>query len=176
MFGEIRGEKMKKTSKIIIVVFVLLLIAVVPLYHYTRPSPTQAGTLQIEGKVNNPQNITVSQLQTYPTCTLQATLTSSGNPKDNGVFNYTGVLLKEILNQTQASTNAKSVYIQASDGYGTTLTLQECQNQNILIAYAKNGAPLTALKSGGEGPLRLIIGSDQYSQRWVKGVVSIQVS
>jgi hypothetical protein len=32
------------------------------------------------------------------------------------------------------------------------------------------------LKNDGEGPLRLIIGSDQYAQRWVRGVVSVIVS
>jgi DMSO/TMAO reductase YedYZ molybdopterin-dependent catalytic subunit len=49
-------------------------------------------------------------------------------------------------------------------------------NQNTIIAYQKDGATLTALKAGGEGPLRLIIGNDQYAQRWVKGVVAIEVS
>ena len=49
-------------------------------------------------------------------------------------------------------------------------------SQKTIIAYQKDGAPLTPLKNGGEGPLRLIVGTDQYAQRWVRGVVSIQVS
>jgi DMSO/TMAO reductase YedYZ molybdopterin-dependent catalytic subunit len=167
---------MKKASKIVIVLFALLIVAAVPLYYYTRPIPIEAGSLQIKGNVNNPENLTFSQLQAFNATTIQVTLTSSGNPTDNGVFNYTGVLIKDLLSQAQASANASSVYIQASDGYGTTLSIQEILNQNALIAYAKDGSPLTSIKSGGEGPLRLIIGGDVYAQRWVKSVVSIEVT
>jgi DMSO/TMAO reductase YedYZ molybdopterin-dependent catalytic subunit len=167
---------MKKSAKIVIAIFVLLIVAAVPLYYYTRPETAQTGTLQIEGNVNAPATLTLEQLKTYPTVTLQVTLTSSGTPTDNGVFNYTGVTLKELLSHVQASANATSLYIQAQDGYGTSISIQDAQNQNTIIAYQKDGAPLTALKDGGEGPLRLIISSDQYAQRWVRGVVAIEVS
>jgi len=167
---------MKKATKIAIVVFILLIAAAVPLYYYTRPASTPVGTIQIKGNVNNPMNITLSQLKTYTAETIQATLTSSGSPSENGVYNYTGVLLSTLLQQAHVSPNATSVYIQASDGYGTTISMQDAMNQSTIIAYAKDGSPLTPLKSGGEGPARLIIGTDQYSQRWVMGVVSIQVS
>ena len=167
---------MKKTTKIAIVAFILLIVAAVPLYYYTRPDTAQTDTLQIKGKVNNPTTLTLSQLKTYPATTLQVTLSSSSRPSDNGIFNYTGVPLKDLLNEAQVSDNATSVYIQASDGYGTTIPIQDAMNQNTIIAYQKNGAPLTALKDDGEGPLRLIIGSDQYAQRWVRGVAAIEVS
>ena len=52
---------------------------------------------------------------------------------------------------------------------------QDALNQNTIIAYERNDAPLTALKDDGEGPLRLIIGNDQYAQRWIRGIVSIEV-
>jgi DMSO/TMAO reductase YedYZ molybdopterin-dependent catalytic subunit len=54
--------------------------------------------------------------------------------------------------------------------------MQEAQNPNTIIAYQKNSEALTAIKAGGEGPLRLIIGGDQYAQRWVRGVAAIEVS
>jgi DMSO/TMAO reductase YedYZ molybdopterin-dependent catalytic subunit len=167
---------MKKSAKIVIAIFVLLIVAAVPLYVYTRPDTAQSGALQITGKVNTSTTLTLEQLKTYPAVTLQVTLTSSGTPSGNGVFNYTGVTLKDLLSHVQASANATSIYIQAQDGYGTTITIQDAQNQNTIIAYQKDGAPLTALKDGGEGPLRLIVGSDQYAQRWVRGVVAIEVS
>jgi DMSO/TMAO reductase YedYZ molybdopterin-dependent catalytic subunit len=167
---------MKKTSKIALALIIVLVAAAVPLYFYTRPSPAPEGTLQITGKVSNPMNITFSQLQTYTPLTLQVTLSSSSQPSENGAFNYTGILLSTLLQKVGVSANATSVYIQASDGYGTTLSMQDAMNQKTIIAYQKDGASLTALKNGGEGPLRLIIGTDQYAQRWVRGVVSIQVS
>jgi DMSO/TMAO reductase YedYZ molybdopterin-dependent catalytic subunit len=167
---------MKKMAKIVIVVFVLLIVAVVPLYYYSHPTNTQENTIQVIGNVDNPLNLTLSQLETITSVTIQATLTSSGSPQDNGVFNYTGVTLKAVLGLVQASDNATAVYIQASDGYGTTITIQDAMNQNTIIAYAKDGSPLNDLKNGGEGPVRLVIGDDQYSQRWVKGVISIEIT
>jgi DMSO/TMAO reductase YedYZ molybdopterin-dependent catalytic subunit len=167
---------MKQSSKTIIVVFAVLAVIAVPLYYYTRPTPTQAGTLQITGYVDKPQNITITQLENYPVTTLQAKLTSGGNPSDNGVFDYTGVLLRDLLSSAQASANATSIYIQASDGYGATISIKDAQSNSTLIAYKKDGNSLLPLKSGGEGPFRLVIGSDMYAQRWVKGVVALKVS
>jgi DMSO/TMAO reductase YedYZ molybdopterin-dependent catalytic subunit len=167
---------MQRAAKITLAVFLVLVAVAVPFYFCTRPASVQAGTLQIRGQVSNPLNITFNQLQTYPSLTLQVSLSSSSRPSDNGVFNYTGVTLKTLLEQAQVFTNASTVYIQASDGYGTTLPIQVALNQNTIIAYQKNGTSLTPLKDDGEGPLRLVIGSDQYAQRWVRGVAAIEVS
>ena len=168
---------MNKSTKITLTVFVCLFIAVVPLYYASRPTPMQAGiALQITGKVVNPLNFTISQLQALQSTTIQVTLTSSSRAEDNGVFNYTGISLNSLLAQANIQANATSIYVQASDGYGTTLTIQEANNPDTIIAYQKDGSPLTLLKNDGEGPLRLIIGSDQYAQRWIRGAVAIIVS
>ena len=167
---------MKKTSKIAVATLIVLVAAAVPLYFYTRPAPVPKGTFQITGQVSNPMNVTLSQLQTYTPLTLQVTLTSSGSPSANGVFNYTGVLLSTLLQKAGVSANATSVYIQASDGYGATLSMQDAMSPKTMIAYEKDGVSFTPLKDGGEGPFRLIVGTDQYAQRWVMGVVSIRVS
>ncbi len=168
---------MKKSTKIALIVFFILIVAAIPLYYFTRPDASQpADTLQVKGDVNNPTTLTLAQLEALPATTLQVTLSSSSHQEENGVFNYTGVSLSVLLGQTQANTNATSVYVQASDGYGSTLTMQEAQNEKTFIAYQKDGALLTQLKDGGEGPLRLIIGDDVYAQRWVRGVAAIEVS
>jgi DMSO/TMAO reductase YedYZ molybdopterin-dependent catalytic subunit len=167
---------MKKATKIAILAFVVLVAASVPLYFYTRPTPLPANVvLMVQGNVAAPQNISLSQLQTYQPTTVQVTLTSSSKAQDNGVFNYTGVTLSALLADANIHVNATSVYIQASDNYGATLTMKEAMDPNTIIAYQKDGAPLSLLKNNGEGPLRLIIGGDQYAQRWVKGVSAIQV-
>jgi DMSO/TMAO reductase YedYZ molybdopterin-dependent catalytic subunit len=166
---------MKKSTKIALVAFIVLIIAVIPLYYYTRPDASQpTGTLQIKGKVGNPANLTYTQLEAYPAITLQVTV--NGHQGGNGVYSYTGVTLKELLTEAQISSNATSIYIQASDGYGTTLTMQEAQKDNVFIAYKKDGATLSPLSEGGEGPYRLVIGYDEYSQRMVRGVAAIEVS
>jgi DMSO/TMAO reductase YedYZ molybdopterin-dependent catalytic subunit len=170
-----RRKTMKIATKLTLALVIALVVAAVPLYVYTRPAQLQDGTLQIKGAVTNPLSITFSQLQTYMPTTLQVTLSSSSHASDNGVFNYTGVQLRALLEQVNVSANATSVFIQASDGYGTTIPIQDVMNQNTIIAYQKNGAALSALKNGGEGPLRLIIGSDEFAQRWVRGVAAIEV-
>ena len=172
--GVIAANKMRKITKITLALFIILVASAIPLYLYTRPAQVQEGNLQIKGQVSNPLTITFSQLENYTPQTLEVTLSSSSRISDNGVFNYTGVTLRTLLEQANVSANATSVYIQASDGYGTTIPIQDAMNQNTIIAYQKNGLPLTALKDDGEGPLRLIIGSDQYAQRWVRGVVAIE--
>ena len=77
----------------------------------------------------------------------------------NGVFDYVGVQLKTLLEQTKTSANSTSVYLQASDGYGSAIPIQDALNENTIIAYKRNGSALTLLKDNGEGPLRLIIGN-----------------
>jgi DMSO/TMAO reductase YedYZ molybdopterin-dependent catalytic subunit len=173
--GNLRRFCLKKSTKIVLVLFIFLIFAAGPLYYYTRPETTQNDTLQIKGKVNNPTILTLSQLKTQQSSTIQVTLSSSSKPSDNGVYNYTGVQLPELLAQANTLDSATFVYIQASDGYGTTIPIQDAMNQNTIIAYQRNSTSLTALKNGGEGPLRLIIGSDQFAQRWVRGVVAIEV-
>jgi Sulfite oxidase and related enzymes len=168
---------MKKSTKIALAVLVVLVIAVIPLYYYTRPDQSQpTGTIAIKGLVAYPANLTYSQISAYPSITREVALYSSGHHSDDGNYTYTGVTLKEILAQAQVSSNATSVYIQASDGYGTTLTMQEAQKDTVFIAYQKGGSAMAPLSDGGEGTYRLIISSDQFAQRWVKGVVSIEVS
>jgi DMSO/TMAO reductase YedYZ molybdopterin-dependent catalytic subunit len=166
---------MNRNVKIVLVIFVALIIAAIPLYYYTRPTTPESAALQIKGEVSNPSNMTLAEVKAYTPTTVQVTLSSSSRPSDNGDFNYTGVQLSELLNQAQTSPNATEVYVQASDGYGTTLPIQDALKQDTIIAYEKDGEPLTELKDDGEGPLRLIIGNDQYAQRWVRGVVAIEV-
>ena len=168
---------MKRNTIIVIAVFVALLVAVVPLYYYTRPpaATTEEASLQIRGAVVDPTNKTLTQLRSYTPTTVQVTISSSSRPQDNGVFDYTGVKLRTLLNEAQVKANVTSVYVQASDGYGSTIPIQDALNENTIIAYQRNGTALTLLKENGEGPLRLIIGNDQYAQRWVRGVVAIDV-
>ncbi len=167
---------MKTATKATLAIVIALVIAAIPLYIYTRPPQVQEGTLQIKGQVTNPANISLSQLQAFAATTVQVTLSSSSHTSDNGVYNYTGVKLSTLLEQAGVSSNATSVFVQASDGYGTTIPIQGAMNQNTIIAYQKNGEPLTQLKDGGEGPLRLIIGNDEFAQRWIRGVAVIQAS
>jgi hypothetical protein len=166
---------MKKATKGAIVAFFLLIITVVPVYFYMRQNAGTEGSIQIRGAADNSGNFTYSQLEAFSPVTVQVMLSSSAHAADNGVFNYTGVSLRLLLEQAHISANATSVYIQAADGYGTTIPIQDAKNANTILAYQKDGTPMSALSAGGEGPIRLIIGSDQFAQRWIRGVSVIEV-
>lgn len=167
---------MKKTTKIAILTFVVLIIATIPIYLYIRQSAGPEDALQIKGAVSNPANMTYSYLKNLTPVTVQVTLTSSKTPADNGVFNFTGVALSNLLEQAHIDENASSVYVQAVDGYGITVPIEDIlHNGQAIIAYERNGEPLQSITEGGEGPFRLIIGTDEYAQRWIRGVAVIEV-
>ncbi|MCW4005209.1 MAG: molybdopterin-dependent oxidoreductase [Candidatus Bathyarchaeota archaeon] len=167
---------MNKGTKIAIVAFVLLIIAAVPVYLHVRQNAGSEEYVQVKGAVAEPQNFTLSDLKAFEPVTVQVTLASSSHASENGDFTYKGVPVMVLLQATQASTNAQSVYFQAVDGYGTTIPIQDLQQNNqAILAYEKDDQPLTPLTDGGEGPIRLIIGTDQYAQRWTRGVASIDI-
>jgi DMSO/TMAO reductase YedYZ molybdopterin-dependent catalytic subunit len=75
---------MKKSTKIAFVVLAVLIVAVIPLYYYTRPDTSQpTGTLAVKGAVAKPANLTYTQLAEYPIVTSEVTLRSSGHETNN---------------------------------------------------------------------------------------------
>jgi DMSO/TMAO reductase YedYZ molybdopterin-dependent catalytic subunit len=167
---------LKKANKIAIITLAIIVAVTVPVYLGMRQNAGIEGSVQIKGAVGNPVSFTYNELETLPPATVQVTLVSSSHSSDNGDFSYTGVPLKTLLEQAQISADATSVYIKAADGYGTTISLEDAQNEKTILAYQKDGEALTPLSSGGEGPVRLIMGADQYAQRWVRGVSAIEIS
>lgn len=168
---------MRKATKILIIAFVVLALIEIPLYIIVHPADAPKGYLQIKGNVANPLNMTISDLIAMPSVDLTARLTSSGSPQENGVFNYTGVTLWSLLEKAGVSDDATSAYVIASDAYGAVISIKEMKdNPKIIIAYKEGGEMIKSQADGGWGPIRLIIGSDAYANRWVKWVVSITVT
>jgi DMSO/TMAO reductase YedYZ molybdopterin-dependent catalytic subunit len=169
---------MNKGTKTAAIVFVLLVAVAVPLYFFSRPTDVQEGTLQIRGKVNNPLNLTLSEIEALPSSIIQAKLDSATHVEDEGNFTYTGVTVASLLGLAKVSENASEVFIQSIDSYATTLKFEDeiQSNQRIMLVYQKDGEPLIPLSEGGTGPLCLIIGTDEYATRWVKAVVLLEVS
>ena len=167
---------MKKATKIMIAVLLVLVAAAFPLYFAVHPQGASETAIQIKGKVGNPANFTLAEFGALPKLTIEATLASSSHLDEMGTFNFTGVSLWSLLEQCNVSESASIVYVQAIDGYGASLTIEEAkQNTQILLCYQKNGEFLKPRSEGGAGPIRLMIASDEYAQRWVKNVAVIEV-
>lgn len=100
--------------------------------------------------------------------TFSANLKSSGN--DPVAHEYTGVLLKTIFQEAGLDLEDKtSASIIAIDGYAAAITMEKLmEDDNVYLAYKRDGELLGTKEDGGNGPYQLVISKDQFSQYWVK--------
>jgi DMSO/TMAO reductase YedYZ molybdopterin-dependent catalytic subunit len=141
------------------------------------PSPIPDWNVTITGNINTPQTLSLSQIESLPATTINATLKSSGHPEDNGDYQFTGVTLWSLLQQAEIKADASMVTVRASDGFTAMFLVSEVEdNSQVLLAYLKDGQPIQVEAQGGDGPIRLVAGSDVYANRWVKFVVNIEVT
>ena len=138
-------------------------------------------SVQVTGLVVNPTTFTLSDLQKLPFTKVTAMLRT--DTKVLGTDTYTGVLLNTVIQQTVPVTNTSFkndalrmfVTVGATDNYEVTVGMAEILpnfgHQQILLAYAKNGQPL----SKDEGALELIVPGDTLAGRDVRNVNRIVV-
>lgn len=100
--------------------------------------------------------------------------TSTTEPEEH---TYTGIPLKNLIEEVGLSLKDKDmVIVRAIDGYTVALSIEEVlDKENVYLAYAVDGKPLRSRSQGGSGPYQLIVRKDQFSQRWCKFVVEIEV-
>ncbi len=99
-----------------------------------------------------------------------------------GIFDYSGVLLSEVLKKAAMTANAKEylqensyVVFKGTDGYQVLASWNELMEspdgRRALIALNKDGAPLPPK----EGQFRLVLPGDKYVGRSVKCLETIEV-
>ncbi len=143
-------------------------------------SPAGGDSIEIAGLVENPGTLTVADLQTLPSQTVDVTFQSgSGEQKHS----YTGALLWDVLTKATLKLDPdrkndqlrKYVVITANDGYEVVISLGEIDpgfgHNPCLLAWDEDGQPLT----GEDGPVRLVTPGDVKGGRYVYGVVKIEV-
>jgi DMSO/TMAO reductase YedYZ molybdopterin-dependent catalytic subunit len=81
--------------------------------------------------------------------------------------NWTGVRLWLLLETAGVSPNAVKVAFYATDGYSTDLTVETAKREDIILAYEKNGAPLSET-------LRLVV-PGKWGYKWISQVTSIEL-
>lgn len=70
--------------------------------------------------------------------------------------------------------DVERITFNASDGYRVILNIDEIKEpSNVYLVYERDGQPMKSKKRGGDGPLRLIIRRDPFSERWIKHVEEI---
>jgi len=130
-------------------------------------------TFVINGLVDKPLNLSISNLISMPSTSVNAPLYCVGSPGyavENGTWE--GVKLKLVLESAGVRPNAIKVAFYAPDGFSTDLTLQDIQRDDIIIAYKKDGEFLK--DKNGNPELRLVV-PGKWGYKWIRGLNHIEL-
>lgn len=100
--------------------------------------------------------------------------TSDTDPEDHS---YTGIPLINIIDEVGiAIKDKKQLIVRGIDGYTVAFSIDELMDEdNIYLAYKMNGKYLDRKERGGSGPYQIVVKKDQFSQRWCKFVVELEI-
>lgn len=147
-----------------------------------RPAEAQApvaapvqGTVTVQGRVNHPETVSVSELQAMPAVMVEVSHSSGKGIQAN---RYTGVLLWTLIkaadpiDENGPRTHLQHVFrVAGRDGYAVALAIGELdpdfEGKQVLIAYSEDGHALLAPK--------LIVPGDAKAGRSVHDLVLIEV-
>jgi DMSO/TMAO reductase YedYZ molybdopterin-dependent catalytic subunit len=153
----------------------------------TAPPPSQSPAVQsqvndggfvVNGDVETPLSLSLSDLSGLPRETLKVTNEHSGKDET-----YQGVPVTELLKRAGVPQGhelrgaAMTTYVRAqgADGYSVTFSLAELdpsiQDSDVIVADTLNGEPIP----GKLGPLRLVAPHDKRPARWVSMLRSLTV-
>jgi sulfane dehydrogenase subunit SoxC len=166
------------------------------LIHFDIPVvDVDSWRLAIDGLVERPVELSLSDLQARPAETLAVTLECAGNGRALleprwqsqpwlteavGTAEWTGTPLRPLLEEAGVSASATEVVFTGLDrgvqgdieqDYARSLSLEDALRDEVLVAYAMNGAPLPPQHGY---PVRLIV-PGWYGMTHVKWLRSITV-
>jgi len=149
------------------------------LSHFDLPRLDAAGfRLAVGGRVARTLSLTLDEIRRLPARTLRVTLECAGNGRGLmsprypsmpwlhegvGTAEWTGTPLRHALEQAGVAADASEIAFLGADrgfdrgvehDYGRSLKLADASSDDVLLAYAMNGAPL-APQHGS--PLRLLV-------------------
>jgi len=134
----------------------------------------QNWTLVIDGLVDKPLNLSVSNLLSMPSTAVNAPLYcvggGAGYPFENGTWK--GVRLKLILEKAGIRPNAIKIAFYAPDGFSTDVMIQDAQRNDVIIAYKKDGEFLK--DKNGNPDFRLVV-PGKWGYKWIRGLNHIEL-
>lgn len=168
---------MKSRYLPVIVITVLVLLPTSFAFSYSQyataadTSPNSEWHLAITGLVDQPLNLSLSDLKSMPQTTEDATLycvdfpgiALAGGPQAL----WTGVKLSDLLHQVGIQPTALKAVFYAADGYSTDLYLFRAAQDDVLIAYANNGTDLSEV-------LRLVVPGN-WGYKWISQLTRIEL-
>ena len=150
--------------------------------------------IAVSGAVERELSLSLDDLAKLPTVEIAAVNQCSGNGRgrsaprvaggqwDNGAMGnalWTGVRLRDVLARAGLKATAKQVQFDGLDrgvlpttpDFRKSLDVERARDEDVIVAYAMNGAPLPVLNGY---PVRLIV-PGWYSTYWVKMLSAITV-
>ncbi len=169
-----------KEKKIILVMTCILTILTIIFVFLNKNTLTNYGDEKIDGTIlfiygEQQDYVDFEYIEKLPQTEFEATVRSSGqSPKE---VMYTAVKMSDILNSLgidYKSTNR--AIIRAEDAYASAVSAEDIDiDDNVYIAYKIDDKYMQSRENGGEGPFQLVIRQDNFSQRWVKYVVEVEI-
>ena len=126
------------------------------------------GHLIVTGWVEKPLDLTISEITALPQTTIYAEIHCVDFPSqivEQG--NWTGVRLWRLLEEAGVLPQAVKVAFYATDGFMTDLKIETAQREDIIVAYQRDGLPLS------EG-LRLVT-PGKWGYKWIKQINKIEL-
>ncbi len=129
-------------------------------------APAAAETLTLTDPSKNTYTFTIEQLKDMPQTNEYAGLYCYGNLITKG--DWVGVQLSYLLGKINVNSDVKSIEFKAQDAYTITIPIKLANSTQTIIAYQKDGIPLT------EG-LRLVL-PGYNGAAWIAQIISITTS
>jgi DMSO/TMAO reductase YedYZ molybdopterin-dependent catalytic subunit len=106
--------------------------------------------LSIDGEVNHPMQLSMKDIQKLPLTSM--TIRHICVEGWSAIVQWGGVRLRDLLSLVQPKTNVRFVYFKSADGYYESWDIASAFHPQTLMAYQKNGQPLSV---DNGAPIRL---------------------
>lgn len=125
--------------------------------------------LTVSGEVFTDSEYIYDELRALPSHEIVATLACVEGP--SGTALWKGVLVRDLLDLASLKSGAVDVVFIADDGFTSSLTIDQVNERDIMLAYDMNDEPL---RSEHGFPLR-VVAPDIWGYKWVKWIVRVEV-
>lgn len=127
-------------------------------------------SLRIDGLVENKMTYTYDQILEMDS--VEKVYTIYCVEGWDATFLWKGVLIEDILSESNVDDNARTVIFHAVDGYTTSLPLEEIINKKIMMAYSANGLPIPS----SLGYPFILVAYDKWGYKWARWINRIELS
>lgn len=144
--------------------------------NFVDPSVSLNGwDLQIKGLVDHPRTYQYDELRARPAVKRTTTLECISNEVGGDYIStgeWTGIPLRELLNEVGIQPNATKLVMRAADDYSDSIHLTAAMDPDTMLVYNLNGAPLPEEHGF---PARLIVPGifGMKNVKWLKSIEAV---